>query len=83
MAVIILALSFILAFPTIAGSMTGYTTYNELYLTSSDNNLLPLSEIYPIAYVINDGARLKDFGDDHIIPWTGKTVAASLAEASS
>ena len=71
MAVIILSLSFILAFPTIAGSMTGYAAYGELYLTSSNDTMLSISNIYPVAYVINDGGRLNGYDDNYAIPWKG------------
>lgn len=62
-------LSFILAFPTIAGSMTGYTTFNNAYIGSSDERLFPYQDVKPVAYVIHDGSRVPGFTDDYIVPW--------------
>ncbi|KAH7193819.1 uncharacterized protein B0J16DRAFT_369893 [Fusarium flagelliforme] len=41
MSVMAATLSLLLAFPTIAGSMTGYTTFNDPYMTSSSGKLFP------------------------------------------
>ncbi|OBS29478.1 hypothetical protein FPOA_03415 [Fusarium poae] len=73
-----LTLSFILAFPTIAGSMTGYTAFNDLYITSSDDRLFPFNSVRPIAYVVHDGDRTANFTKDYIVPWrSGITYARS------
>ncbi|KAF4452445.1 hypothetical protein F53441_4725 [Fusarium austroafricanum] len=69
----ILASSFILAFPTFAGSMTGYTPYSEAYLTASDGGLIRFSTIFPIAYIIHDGDRTTKFSKDFAVPWKGDT----------
>ncbi|QPC69020.1 hypothetical protein HYE67_011251 [Fusarium culmorum] len=66
-------LSFILAFPTIAGSMTGYTTFNNAYIGSSDERLFPYQDVKPVAYVIHDGSRVPGFTDDYIVPWRSNT----------
>ncbi|WXC57974.1 hypothetical protein SNK03_003875 [Fusarium graminearum] len=64
-----MTLSFILAFPTIAGSMTGYTALNNAYITTSGNRLFPFDSVKPVAYVIHDGGRTADLTDNYIVPW--------------
>lgn len=66
-----MTLLFILAFPTIAGSMTGYATFNEPYVTSHSGKLFPFSDVRPVAYIINDGKRTAEFSDNYIVPWKG------------
>ncbi|UZP36449.1 hypothetical protein NXS19_004265 [Fusarium pseudograminearum] len=67
-------LSFILAFPTIAGSMTGYTTFNNAYIGSSDERLFPYQDVKPVAYVIHDGSRVPGFTDEYIVPWRSSVL---------
>ncbi|XEV00966.1 hypothetical protein FSHL1_006253 [Fusarium sambucinum] len=67
--IMVMTLSFILAFPTIAGSMTGYAAFNDPFVTSSDDRLFRFENVSPIAYVIHDGDRTANFTKDHIIPW--------------
>ncbi|KAH7003080.1 hypothetical protein EDB82DRAFT_482564 [Fusarium venenatum] len=67
--IIVMTLSFILSFPTIAGSMTGYAAFNDPFITSSDDRLFRFENVSPIAYVIHDGDRTANFTKDHIIPW--------------
>ncbi|KAF4996555.1 hypothetical protein FGRMN_4439 [Fusarium graminum] len=69
MCFIIFAALFILAFPTVAGSMTGYTPYNEPYITSTKNRLTRLSDVHPLAYLIHDGERIDGFRNNHAVPW--------------
>ncbi|KAM0490963.1 hypothetical protein ACHAP8_011029 [Fusarium lateritium] len=43
--IMVMTLSFILAFPTIAGSMTGYAAFNDPFVTSSDDRLFRFENI--------------------------------------
>ncbi|KAJ4122737.1 hypothetical protein NW768_010179 [Fusarium equiseti] len=71
MSVMIMTLSLLLAFPTIAGSMTGYTTFNDPYMTSSSGKLFPFADVRPVAYIMHDGRRTLEFDDDHVVFWIG------------
>jgi len=71
MSAMITILSLLLAFPTIAGSMTGYTTFNDPYMTSSSGKLFPFDDVRPAAYIIHDGKRTSEFNDGHVVYWIG------------
>ncbi|KAH7164859.1 hypothetical protein DER46DRAFT_576180 [Fusarium sp. MPI-SDFR-AT-0072] len=62
---------FILAFPTFASSMTGYTPYNKAYVNSTTGKLVQFSEIAPVAYVIQDGDRLDGLSENNPVLWKG------------
>ncbi|KAK7422060.1 hypothetical protein QQX98_001802 [Neonectria punicea] len=51
-------MAFVLATPTFASSMTGYTTADKAYVTLNDDNMFQFSEAKPVAYVIHDGSRI-------------------------
>ncbi|RGP70134.1 hypothetical protein FSPOR_4246 [Fusarium sporotrichioides] len=65
-----MSLSFILAFPTMASSMTGYTAFNNPYITTSDDGLSPLNDLNPVAYIIHDGDRATNLSENFIVPWS-------------
>ncbi|SCO31282.1 uncharacterized protein FFNC_01974 [Fusarium fujikuroi] len=71
----------ILAFPTFASSMTGYTPYNKAYVNSTSGRLLQFSEIVPVAYLIKDGNRVDGLGKDYPVLWTGDST--TIAKSSS
>ena len=58
MAYIIGSMLFCLGYPTLAGSMTGYTTSFEPYLGTDSGLLIPLDQARRIAYTIHDGHRI-------------------------
>lgn len=64
MSIMVLSLIFIFSFPTIAGSMSGYTSFNDAYMNTTDRRLVLFSTVRPVAFVIHDGNRAKDFGTD-------------------
>lgn len=68
MFVMITALSFTLAFSTIAGSMTGYATSNQPYIKGQNEKMVPLKDVRPIAYIIHDGKRI-GYSDNYLVPW--------------
>ncbi|RGP81423.1 hypothetical protein FLONG3_568 [Fusarium longipes] len=65
----ILAAVFIMAFPTLVASMTGYTPKNEPYIVADNGRLNPLTDLVPAAYIIHDGDRVKGFTKEYGIPW--------------
>ncbi|RSL84040.1 hypothetical protein CEP51_004150 [Fusarium floridanum] len=58
MSFMVAAALLILAFPTIASSMTGYTTVNRAYIEVPETGLIEFSTTYPAVYVIHDGSRI-------------------------
>ncbi|KAJ4318718.1 hypothetical protein N0V84_006711 [Fusarium piperis] len=58
MSFMVAAALLILAFPTVASSMTGYTTVNKAYIEVPETGLIEFSTTYPAAYVIHDGSRI-------------------------
>lgn len=70
MFVMMTGLFFTLAFSTIAGSMTGYATSNQPYIRAKDEAMIPLKDVRPVAYVINDGHRVTGHNDNYLVPWT-------------
>ncbi|RKK20354.1 hypothetical protein BFJ66_g6496 [Fusarium oxysporum f. sp. cepae] len=61
----------ILAFPTFAISVTGYTPYNKAYVNGTTGKLIQFPAIAPIAYVIRDGDRVDDLHKDYPVLWKG------------
>jgi hypothetical protein len=64
----------ILAFPTFASSMTGYTPYNKAYVNGTTGKLVQFSEIAPIAYVIRDRDRVDGLNEDYPVLWKGSMM---------
>jgi hypothetical protein len=58
MAFVIGTMLFILAWPTIAGAMTGYTSAESAFVSDSGGSLIPLDNYYLVPYVIHDGWRI-------------------------
>ncbi|RGP79333.1 hypothetical protein FLONG3_2562 [Fusarium longipes] len=75
--IMVLTLLFVLAFPTIAGSMTGYTPSSEPYIALPSGSLISFSSAVPIAYIIHDGNRTKMQQNDYIVPWVGDISQAN------
>jgi hypothetical protein len=54
----IMTMAFILAFPTFASAMTGYSANVEPFVPDSEKNYLPFSTFQPLYYIIHDGDRI-------------------------
>ncbi|KAF4502755.1 hypothetical protein FAGAP_980 [Fusarium agapanthi] len=67
----------ILAFPTFASSMTGYTPYNKAYVNSTSGKLIQFPAIAPVAYVIRDGDRVDSLSKDYPVLWKGNSTRTS------
>ncbi|EXK38732.1 hypothetical protein FOXG_18943 [Fusarium oxysporum f. sp. lycopersici 4287] len=61
----------ILAFPTFASSVTGYTPYNKACVNGTTGKLIQFPAIAPIAYVIRDRDRVDDLHKDYPVLWKG------------
>lgn len=54
----ILTMTFVLAFPTLASAMTGYSANNVAVVKTDDVNQVLFSEFKRVEYVIQDGDRI-------------------------
>ncbi|KAL5120976.1 hypothetical protein ACEQ8H_001164 [Pleosporales sp. CAS-2024a] len=64
MAFMLVTMVYILAFPTLAGAMKGYSANVQPFVQGSDSSYIPFADFRPIYYVIHDGDRIgqhKDF----------------------
>ncbi len=67
MTFMVFAMLFVLAFPTLASAMTGYTTCTTAFVKDRRDNLVSFSRFYPVIYVIHDGWRLNLTGN-YLVP---------------
>ncbi|KAI0852834.1 hypothetical protein F5Y00DRAFT_272463 [Daldinia vernicosa] len=58
MVFMVLTMVFIIAWPTVAGAMTGYTTIGKAFVPDIDNNYISYSSFKPLAYIVHDGGRV-------------------------
>lgn len=58
MVFIIFNLMFVVAFPTIAGAMTGYSTNAKAYIPDPTGNLIAYSDFVPVIFMIHDAERI-------------------------
>jgi hypothetical protein len=72
---------FILAFPTLVSSMTGYKPYNKAYVNSATGNLVQFSEVPPVAYLIKDGDRVDGLSKDYPVLWRGSKKIRQVTNA--
>lgn len=63
-----LALLFTLAFPTLAGAMTGYVGSTEGFIRDYNGSYIKFSDFDLVAYIIHDGDRIAK-SRDFIIPY--------------
>lgn len=49
---------YMLSFPTLMSSMSGYTPANDAFVKANDLSLIPFSEFNKVAFVIHDGAKI-------------------------
>jgi hypothetical protein len=60
---IITAMIYVLAWPTLASAMTGYTSASGAFVIDTAQNLISFSSFVPVAYIIHDGWRIQRTGD--------------------
>ena len=64
---IVLTMVFVLAFPTLASAMTGYTSKVGAFVQDRDQNLIQFSQYKLLAYIIHDGWRIGFSGNYPIV----------------
>ncbi|KAK0724608.1 hypothetical protein B0H67DRAFT_568303 [Lasiosphaeris hirsuta] len=71
MAFIAIGMSFVLAFPTLASSMTGYSGRSQSFVTDAQGNLISYTAFTPVAYIIRDGERI-NFTSNYVVPFSSR-----------
>ncbi|PVH92339.1 hypothetical protein DM02DRAFT_575938 [Periconia macrospinosa] len=66
MTFMVLSMVFVLSFPTLASSMSGYTTAVAASITDYNNATIPFNKFDILCYVLHDGHRLNE-SDEKII----------------
>jgi len=66
---IVFSMAFVLAFPTLAGAMTGYISNSGSFVWDTAGNLISFSQFRPAAYVIHDAWRIGLTGD-YVVTWS-------------
>lgn len=77
MAFIIATMIYILAWPTIAGAMTGYTSAESAFVSDIRGSLTPLENFLPVLYVIHDGWRV-DLEGDYLVTYRCESKPLAL-----
>jgi hypothetical protein len=77
---ITLVMAYILAFPTLAGAMTGYTPVVGGFVEYYEGNFIPLESFQLLAYVIHDGARI-NLTTDYAVPFNNQTFSEIMGPA--
>jgi hypothetical protein len=72
MAYIVTTMLFLLAWPTLASAMTGYTAAEGAYVFDNDGNLLSIAGFHQVLYVIHDGWRIGLKGN-HLVAYGSMT----------
>lgn len=55
---VVLVMVYVLVFPTLASSMTGYRPNAQGFINDGQNNLIPCSSFAEVAYIIHNGQRV-------------------------
>lgn len=64
-----MSMMFVIAFPTLASAMTGYTPAIQAFVRRDDSSFVLFSELELTAYVIRDGTRL-NLTKDYAVSFT-------------
>ncbi|RSL60113.1 hypothetical protein CEP53_005560 [Fusarium sp. AF-6] len=82
MSFMIAAALLILTFPTVASSMTGYTTVNKAYIEVPETGLIEFSTTHPAIYVIHDGSRI-GLQDEYLVRLQDYSYGNSIIDGDS
>ena len=67
MVFMILTMVFTLAFPTMAGAMTGYNANLQAFVNTTDNNYVPFDKFSFALFVVHDSWRIGRGQEDYIV----------------
>ncbi|KAK0615263.1 hypothetical protein B0T17DRAFT_602313 [Bombardia bombarda] len=62
----IVVITYIMLFPAIIGSMTGYTPATEAFVQTTDAAFVPFSKFRETVFVVHDGSRIQ-VGDEYLV----------------
>jgi hypothetical protein len=80
MVCIVMTMVYVLAWPTLASAMTGYTSTSGAFVLDSENNFMSFASFTPVAYVIHDGWRVNLTGD-YLVPYYQRTSSDGIGKA--
>lgn len=83
MAFIITSIIFTLLWPTLAGSMTGYTPTSRAFMRDYTNNLVQFDDICPVSFVVHDGERINKTNEYVISYSSAQDCSASKCNPSA
>lgn len=78
---IVLCILFVLAWPTLTASMSGYTPVIRAYVEDVNTNFVRFSEFQPLSYIIHDGSRIGLTDKYYVAEPFGKIVIQILGIA--
>ncbi|KAK8074149.1 hypothetical protein PG994_005048 [Apiospora phragmitis] len=76
MVFMVLSTIYVLVFPTLAGSMTGYISVMKAFVKDRSGSIIPFENFNYVAYIIHDGQRV-NLTADYIIPYADTANAKS------
>ena len=74
MTTIVLTMIYVLAWPTLASAMTGYTSALGSFVKDKQQNFISFDKFVPVAYIIHDGWRV-NFTTDFIVPFDSSPLS--------
>ncbi|KAK8103014.1 hypothetical protein PG984_016160 [Apiospora sp. TS-2023a] len=82
MVFIVASTLFVLVFPTLAGSMTGYIGVMMSFVKDHNGKLIPFAKFDYVAYIIHDGQRV-NLTDDYIVTYGNNAGSKSMHDPLS
>lgn len=77
MVFIVASTLFVLVFPTLAGSMTGYIGVMMSFVKDDNGKLIPFAKFDYVAYIIHDGQRL-NLTADYVVTYGNNAGSQSM-----
>ncbi|KAK7946238.1 uncharacterized protein PG986_010559 [Apiospora aurea] len=79
MAFMVLSTVYVLVFPTLVGSMTGYIGVMMTFVKDRNGTSIPFARFDYAAYIIHDGHRI-NLTDDYVVPYSDAANARSMQD---
>ena len=79
MTFMVTSMIFVLAFPTLASSMSGYTTAVSASIKDYNEDAIPFEKFELLIFIVHDGDRLGKL-KDHAVTYQSKFGMSSLVE---
>ncbi|KAG9200473.1 hypothetical protein G6514_006984 [Epicoccum nigrum] len=80
MVFIVMTMLFTLIFPTLGGSMTGYSANVNAYVRDADENFIQFKDFEIVVYTVHDGSRINQTDDFHATIYKNKADDPNLLD---